>query len=81
MYLAMDGVLLFTDTVKSFIQFTFPVRFVPSALLISIPALEKEKLRKLSNQGENFSNLIRWKGTKGTANNPKPELFSGQYLN
>ena len=70
MYPAMDGVQFCTDTVKSFIQFTFPVRFVPSAWLILIPALEKGKLRKLSNQEESFSNLIRRKGTKGTANNP-----------
>lgn len=39
-------------------------------LLTSIPVLKKGKLCKLSNQVKSFGNLVRRKGTKGTANNP-----------
>ena len=70
MYPAMDGVPLFTERVKSFIQFTFPVRFVPAASPITVPVLEKTEFFTLSSQEKICKNPIRRNGTKGTANNP-----------
>ena len=47
MYPAMDGASLFTERVKSFIQFTFPVGSAPMVSTIAVPVLEDGELLRL----------------------------------
>ena len=47
MYPAMDGVSLFTERVKSFIQFVFPVVTASAVPVIAVPAPEEGELLKL----------------------------------
>ena len=50
MYTAMDGVSLFTERVKSFIQFVFPVVTASTVPAILVPAPEEGELLRLPSQ-------------------------------
>ena len=71
MYPAMDGASLFTERVKSFIQFTFPVGAVPMVSPIVVPVLEDGELLRLPSHEKICGNPMRRNGIKGTASNPR----------
>ena len=66
----IDGVALFTESVKSFIQLVFVVVLVPTASVIEVPVLETGKLLKHPSRKKICGNPIGENGIKGTANNP-----------
>ena len=70
MYPAMDGVSLFTESAKSFIQSVFPVRLIPAASPIVIAVPEAGEFLKLPSHEKICGNPMRRNGIKGTTNNP-----------
>ncbi len=69
MYPTMDGVSLFTERAKPFIQFAFPVGLVPAASLIVDPMPDAGELLKYLSHKKICKNPIRRNGIKGTINN------------
>ena len=67
---AMDGAVLFTESVKSFIQLVFMAGLVPTVSVIEVPVLETGKLFKYPSKEKICGNPIGENGIKGTANNP-----------
>ena len=71
MYPAMDGVSLFTESEKSFIQSVFPVGLIPTASPIAVAVPEAGEHLKLPSHEKICGNPIRRNGIKGTASNPR----------
>ena len=70
-YPVMDGVSLFTERAKSFIQSAFPAGLIPADSSIAVPAPEAGELLKYLSHEKMCKNPIRRNGIKGTANNPR----------
>ena len=71
MYPVMDGVSLFTERVKSFIQSAFPVGLIPTVSPIAVPVPEAEGLPRQLSQERICGNPMKRNGIKGTASNPR----------
>ena len=70
MYPVMDGVSLFTESAKLFIQSVFPAGLIPTASPIAV-AVSEEELLKLPSHEKICGNPMRRNGIKGTASNPR----------
>ena len=69
-YPAMDGVSLFTERAKSFIQSAFPAGLIPTASPMAVLVPEVGELFRLLSHERICGKLIRRKGIKGTAKSP-----------
>ena len=70
MYPAMDGVSLFTERVKSFIQFVFPIVNASAVPAILVPASEEGELLRLPSQEKICGRPMKRNGINGTAKSP-----------
>ena len=70
MYPAMDGVSLFTERVKLFIQFVFPVVTASAVPVILVPAPEEGELLRLPSQEKICGRPMKRNGINGTAKSP-----------
>ena len=71
MYPAMDGVSLFTEMAKSFIQSAFSAGLIPTASPIVVVVPEAGELPKLPSHEKICGNPMRRNGIKGTVSNPR----------
>lgn len=69
-YPVTEGVLLFTESVKSFIQLAFPVKVSPVASLIAVPVAGMGNSCSELIHDSICGNSVRRNGRKGTASNP-----------
>ena len=70
MYPMLDGVSLFTERAKSFIQSAFPAGLIPTASPMAVLVPEVGELFRLLSHERICGNPIKRNGIKGTTNNP-----------
>ena len=70
MYPMLDGVSLFTERAKSFIQSAFPAGLIPPASPMAVLVPEVGELFRLLSHERICGNPIKRNGIKGTTNNP-----------
>ena len=70
MYPMLDGVSLFTERAKSFIQPAFPAGLIPAASPMAVLVPEVGELFRLLSHERICGNPIKRNGIKGTTNNP-----------
>ena len=70
MYPMLDGVSLFTERAKSFIQSAFPAGLIPTASPMAVLVPEVGELFRLLSHERICGNPMKRNGIKGTTNNP-----------